>query len=380
MGAVGLGAFELKKRSREIWIWQRIVSPHMAGLANALGESHRVAYVAEEIMTTDRARQGWTAPTLTNVELHSVGTGREARAVIDTASDDSIHICQGIRGNGVVRLAQEHLRRRNMEQWIVMERINDLGWSGAIKRAEYRRRLVRNRQRVKGVLAIGHGFAEWIVSCGWSNGHVYPFAYFLPRTTVEMSAIGHTSRYRIVFVGQFIRLKRLDMLIEALGKLSTPEVELVVVGSGPLEERLRRRALATLGDRVEWVGRVPIGEVQRHMAQADCLVLPSSHDGWGAVVSESLMVGTPVICSDRCGAAEVARGKRRGGVFRSDDVGELVALIEIEAGRGRQSLRERRQLMSWAACLDAESGGEYLRAIFDHAYGNGPRPSAPWAA
>ena len=92
------------------------------------------------------------------------------------------------------------------------------------------------------------------------------------------------------------------------------------------------------------------------------------------------MVGTPVICSDRCGAAEVARGNRRGGVFRSDDVGEWAAMIEIEAGRGRLSVRERRQLMTWAVCRDADSGGEYLRAIFDHAYGGGPRPSAPWDA
>ena len=281
MPADGLSAFELKKRSVEIWIWQRIVSPHMAGLANALGKSRRVVYVAEEIMTTDRARQGWTAPTLTNVELYSVGTGREARAVIDTAPDDAIHICQGIRGNGVVRVAQEHLNRRNFEQWIVMEKINDVGWSRPMKRAEYRRRLIRSRQRVQGVLAIGHGFAEWIRSCGWSNGHVYPFAHFLPRTTVEMREIGRRSRYGILFVGQFIRRKRLDLLIEALGRLSTPEVELVVVGSGPLEERLRRRALAALGNRVEWVGRVPIGDVRSHMAQVDCLVLPSSHDGWG---------------------------------------------------------------------------------------------------
>ena len=41
--------------------------------------------------------------------------------------------------------------------------------------------------------------------------------------------------------------------------------------------------------------------------QADNLVLPSSHDGWGAVTTEALMVGTPVICSDTCGSSLIVK-------------------------------------------------------------------------
>ena len=48
------------------------------------------------------------------------------------------------------------------------------------------------------------------------------------------------------------------------------------------------------------------------MAAADVLVLPSRFDGWGAVVNEALMVGTPVICSDRCGASDVIENGRNG--------------------------------------------------------------------
>jgi hypothetical protein len=60
-------------------------------------------------------------------------------------------------------------------------------------------------------------------------------------------------------------------------------------------------------------------EVPRAMAQADCLVLPSIHDGWGAVASESLMVGTPVVCSDACGVAGVVQASGVGGVFPVKD-------------------------------------------------------------
>lgn len=49
------------------------------------------------------------------------------------------------------------------------------------------------------------------------------------------------------------------------------------------------------------------------MARADVLVLPSWHDGWGAVVSEALMAGTPAIASDACGSAGVVRASGVGG-------------------------------------------------------------------
>ena len=64
-------------------------------------------------------------------------------------------------------------------------------------------------------------------------------------------------------------------------------------------------AASLLPNRVQWFGKFPMSEVAKKMADADCLVLPSLHDGWGAVVSEALIAGTPVICSDACGSAGV---------------------------------------------------------------------------
>jgi glycosyltransferase involved in cell wall biosynthesis len=53
-------------------------------------------------------------------------------------------------------------------------------------------------------------------------------------------------------------------------------------------------------------------------------VLPSRFDGWGAVVNEALMVGTPVICSDRCGASDVIENGRNGYVFEADNADALL--------------------------------------------------------
>lgn len=363
----------------ELWIWQRIVSPHIAGLANALGKQQRVVYVAENVMTEARRLQGWDAPTLKNAQLRRVRSAQEARDLVEGAADGSIHICQGMRANGVIGVAQGYLARRNLDQWIVMEKVNDSGFVGAMRRAEYGRRGRRLREMVKGVLAIGEGTTEWLVQRGWEEHQVYPFAYFLPLPRDEMSDARKRGRYRVLFVGRLIHGKRVDLVIEALRRLPACDVELTVVGGGPLEDALRRRGRRQLGGRVSWLGRVPMERVQGYMAQADCLILPSSYDGWGAVVSEALMVGTPVVCSDRCGAAAVVRPSGQGGVFKSGDVRDLTKRIEAEVSRGGQSAARRRELRSWAVCLGADAGAAYLSRILRHAAGDGRWPSPPWS-
>lgn len=367
------------KAVAELWIWQRIVSPHITGLANALGKQQRVVYVAESVMTEARQLQGWNAPTLRRAELRRVRTAQEARDLVEYAADGSIHICQGMRANGAIGVAQGHLARRNLEQWIVMEKVNDAGLLGAMRRTEYGRCVRRLREKVKGILAIGEGTTEWLVRRGWNEHQVYTFAYFLALPRAGTGNTQKRGRYRVLYVGQLIRRKRVDLVIEALRRLPDRDVELTVVGGGPLEEALRRRCRAELGGRVSWLGRVPMEEVQRYMRQADCLVLPSSHDGWGAVVSEALMVGTPVFCSDRCGAAAVVRHSGQGGVFKSGDVHDLTRKIEDEVSRGGQSAAERRELKSWAECLGADAGAAYLRQIVRHAAGDGRWPEPPWS-
>src|SRR5690606_29512487 len=142
-----------------------------------------------------------------------------------------------------------------------------------------------------------------------------------------------------------------------------PTVELAIIGSGPLERELRARAETRPGKRVVWLGQRRQSDIPKLMASADCLVLPSRHDGWGAVVSEALMAGTPAICSDRCGAAGVVRASGCGGVFPAGDAGALAAVLKNVIAQGRPTPARRRLIAYWASCLGAAEGAAYLAAI-----------------
>ncbi len=365
---------------REIWFWQRIVSPHIAGLAIALARMGcRVSYVAERDLSDDRKKLGWTVPPLDGVALRYARHPREIEDCVSETGRHSVHLCQGVRANGLVLYAQKSLAERGLRQWIMMETIDDDSWLGPLKRTAYAALFWRHRAQIEGVLALGHRTSDWVVARGMPRVRVFPFAYFLGDRPAP--AANHTSPdapFRFAFVGQFIRRKRLPMLVDALAALQNSSAELVVVGSGPLEQTWRMYSERHLPRRISWIGGLPSPQVLELLGNVDCLVLPSRHDGWGAVISEALMSGTPVICSDHCGAAGAVLASGVGGVFAQGDVAGLTALLSHAIAVGHLSSCGRVALSRWATSLGADAGARYLLDILSHMDGVGARPDAPW--
>jgi glycosyltransferase involved in cell wall biosynthesis len=239
------------------------------------------------------------------------------------------------------------------------------------------------RGHVQGVLAIGRGVPEWVAARGFPAERVFPFTYFLRHD--EAAGVSHVSgeaagsRFRFVFAGRLVELKRVDLLIEAVARIPGGDVELEIIGTGPLEQELRALGERRMPGRIRWRGRMPFEQVPREIGAADCLVLPSRIDGWGAVVSEALMQGTPAVCSSACGARVAVAASGVGGVFESGSLESLASLLGRQAARGRVTAEDRGALARWAACLGSDAGAEYLLGILDHAEGRTGRPSAPWA-
>lgn len=364
----------------EVWFWQRIVTPHMMGLAVALSERMvRVTYVAEELMSIERKQQGWLEPEACGVRLVLADRQREVGALVAHASFDAIHVCQGVRANGLVGVAQNALEKRGLTYLVVLESAMDSGWRGVFKRFEYSRIFQKKQNSLAALLAIGYLTPEWLIRRGVSSSKVFPFAYFLDKGEPVEVVEDPVGPVRFIFVGQFIPVKRLDWLINALAELDCQEFELSVVGSGPLENAIREKASAVLGEKLNWVGRLPSDRVRGYIAAADCLVLPSIYDGWGAVVSEALLCGTPVICSAACGSAGIVRSSNFGGVFERDDFEGLKALLEKAAAAGRVAGEKRRQIIGWSDVITASAGAQYLIDIVSPDPTEANKISPPWS-
>lgn len=368
-----------------IWFWQLIVSPHMAGLAVALAAlGCDVTYVAASEMSGERALQGWESPPMHGVHLVLIKSKAEAEVLLDRADPRAIHICQGLRGNGYISKVQRAIARRCFRQVIVMETVDDSGALGGLKRIEYSRLVACRATATEAMLTIGHEACDWVVKRGVPRERAFPFAYFIPRPTPPVEGgtrLGVSKAFRFIFVGQLVEGKRVGLLVDALSKVSKHAFELSIVGAGPLESKLHAQIdrLPALAGKVHWLGRRAIGDVPIEIAAADCLVLPSRHDGWGVVVSEALLVGTPAICSDACGSAGVVLASGAGGVFRSESPAELSVLLERALSLGRVTQQRRSEVAEWASCLTSQAGAEYLLQVIAYTEGAGCRPSSPWA-
>ncbi len=120
------------------------------------------------------------------------------------------------------------------------------------------------------------------------------------------AALGWPDDRRIVLsVGHLIERKGHHHLIAAAPRLAA-DVCVKIVGTGPLDEELRRQAReAGVADRVEFVGRLAHEELHRAYSAADLTVLLSSREGLPNVLFESLACGTPMLATRIWGTPEL---------------------------------------------------------------------------
>lgn len=134
----------------------------------------------------------------------------------------------------------------------------------------------------------------------------------------------------LLFVGKLIERKRPMLLLEALERCRRrDEIQLLVVGEGPLRERLLKRGREVLGDRLKFAGFVDPTRIVPYFGVADLFVLPSRYEAWGVVVNEAMHCGLPALVSDRVSCyRDLVHPGETGGVFPSDDANALAAAID----------------------------------------------------
>lgn len=165
----------------------------------------------------------------------------------------------------------------------------------------------------------------------------------------------------LLFVGRLASSKGVDDLLDAAPRIlaDTPIEEIRIVGEGEEERNLKKRARALGLDGVTFTGSVPFRKLKQYLAEAACLVLPSTSrlEAFGIVQLEAFASGTPVVASDIPGVREVGIPGETGALFRPgepDDLAEAVADVLSgdveEMGRRARNLVEEKY--TWGAVAD----------------------------
>lgn len=135
-----------------------------------------------------------------------------------------------------------------------------------------------------------------------------------------------------VFAGRLIREKRADALIPAVAsaRRAIPGLRGELYGDGPERARIERELAADgINGAVQLRGFVSSQEVDRALARALCLVLPSRREGYGLVVVEAASHGTPsvVVAGPDNAAVELVEEGVNGFVAPSASAEDLAGAI-----------------------------------------------------
>jgi len=154
---------------------------------------------------------------------------------------------------------------------------------------------------------LDFGIAREAIFTGCNLGDVEFFKKAASEFRETSEFVELRSRFKkpiILYVGQFIRRKGLLQLIEALSGLKNESWSLILVGSGLIQSKIKKKVEAEgLSDRVCFVGFKEKEELAKFYSVADIFVLPSLQEPFAIVVSEALASGLFVVASRYAGAA-----------------------------------------------------------------------------
>jgi len=202
-------------------------------------------------------------------------------------------------------------------------------------------------RRAKAAFATGRKAADYWVEAGIPRERVFTLSntpdivFFLKESalgTVRREAVrkslGLSSRRTGIFVGRFVEVKGVEIILEAMAGLpSEKQPQLLLVGDGPLkssyEKIIQRHNLP-----VRLVGFQQKDQLPELYAAADFFILPSLIEPWGVVVNEAMACGLPLLLSDQVGAAyDLLEEGRNGFMIPAGDVAAwrkaLVAIMEL---------------------------------------------------
>jgi len=162
----------------------------------------------------------------------------------------------------------------------------------------------------------------------------------------------------ILMVARFHYVKRHDLVLDAFARLCSaevPDVWLVLVGSGPLERRVRRQvAEYGLGGRVVFLGETPYSDLPEVYRAADVAVIASEYESFCFAALEAMACGLPVVTTDTEWVPRLIGNGRGGLVVPRGDAAALAAALEtlgcqpeLRVRMGRWNRREVKSRYTW---------------------------------
>lgn len=302
----------------DIVFWQNIISPHQMDLLSELAKTNKVTLVVEQEIDEQRKSQAWSTMVDENITL-IVNPNLIAIIKLIKSKKSAVHLFSGFFSYKLMSLALCVAAFFRLPIYIISEAVESDTFKGKLKLKIRSAFACFFKGRMKGVFVTGQRALEYFIKLGFSKDKIVEYGYFVDVQPKNYFMTERTTT-NIIFVGRLIPCKGINKLLQSFSLLTKIDssYKLRIIGSGPLEKQLKEEAvnIGLSESTVTFMKDMPRNEVLAKIEQSDLLVLPNvGEEGWGVVVNESLLLGTPVICSQFTGANVVINPNMQGKVI-----------------------------------------------------------------
>jgi len=169
-----------------------------------------------------------------------------------------------------------------------------------------------------------------------------------PLRRIEAKPKGVPESFRVLYVGRLVWYKGIHVLLKAFKKLKRKNAELIIAGSGPELETVKR--LSRTDGRIIPLGFISEEEKRKLLIDASLVVVPSLWpEPFPMIIVESFGSGTPVVASKVGGVPEIVIDGVNGKLFEPGD-SEKLSKILTELSEDEESLRRLGEGAAKTAC------------------------------
>ncbi|MBA6263220.1 glycosyltransferase [Colwellia sp. Bg11-12] len=307
--------------------WQNILSPHQSDFLSELANVHDVTLVVMSRIDSNRIGQNWHATYNENVTIIVSPSLTTICRIINVKDNDILHCFSGFLAYPKLSFALflSCLYRNNNS--VISEAVPLIGFRNKCKLFVRKNLALLCRQRILQVFAIGVNGIKYFQALGFSQDKLSEFGYFVSPPILNH---GVKKPSFIVFVGRLMKIKGINPILEMCKNIRHENIKVKIIGSGPLSPEIKTFVKKHKLEFVELISDIPRVEVMEIIGKAGCLMLPNTGDeGWGVVVNEALLQGTPVVCSSKTGSCVAVTKDVQGVVLNEVTPQKLIEAINV---------------------------------------------------
>jgi glycosyltransferase involved in cell wall biosynthesis len=177
---------------------------------------------------------------------------------------------------------------------------------------------------------------------------IIPYGLKTPNIELKSKTNSASPTCKLITIGRMVKRKGFSYLLKALALNKNRNVQLHLIGEGPLKKQLIKLAnKLKIQNKVTFEGTV--SEKKKHilLKESDIYVLPSLHEGLGLVIQEAMAFALAVIATNNGGQTDLVSDGENGLLVPPADVQSLTnalnKLIENPDLRNKMARNNKRQ-------------------------------------